>query len=122
MHLPIGLFGVERIPQLVLGFGQIGADLDQHLVLKVALSADHGADMRLDQRPLDGVQVELAGKHYQGQGARNAGRPLGKTRSDSERAGDFAKRCLFGIADLNTSAKQASSLRCCLGRLLTDLT
>jgi hypothetical protein len=30
--------------------------------------------------------------------------------SDTKCAGDFAKRCLLGIADLNTSAKPASAL------------
>src|ERR1700740_167435 len=40
-------------------------------------------------------------------------------RLDTERAGDFAKRCHLGIADLNASTKQASALRCSLSRLLT---
>lgn len=29
---------------------------------------------------------------------------------DAKHAGDFAESCLLGIADLNTSAKQASAL------------
>src|SRR3974390_1487289 len=52
--------------------------------------------------------------------ANHAGRS-GRTRSDAKRAGDFSKRRLLGIADLNPSAKPASSLRCGLGSLLTDL-
>jgi hypothetical protein len=33
-----------------------------------------------------------------------------RPRSDTKRAGDFAKRCFLGIADLNTSAKKAAAL------------
>ena len=51
-----------------------------------------------------------------------AGRGRGiRPRSDAECGRDFAKSCLFGIADLSPSAEQASALGCCLGGLLANL-
>src|SRR6185312_7107187 len=41
--------------------------------------------------------------------AQRAEEPFGSRRLDAKHAGDFAEGCLFGVADLNASAKKASA-------------